>query len=165
MLTARFLWDAIDGANHGHDIGLRTSALWYLVHIWYKHRQPRELEQPTNDAIHAEGHSWLQRLNPLRYYGQGGYRPTATNASGSFQANLEAGFSSATFDLSENIANGDSRAGLDRTEELQAIMRAHNCGFDKARKIYHQRNLQRHNIDPNSGIPLDPKAVVFGTKW
>ncbi|KAJ1985077.1 hypothetical protein H4R34_000254 [Dimargaris verticillata] len=144
---------------------LAAITLWYLVHIWYKHRHPQGLEQPPDNPNHAEGLFWLQRLNVFRYFGHGGYQPTLTNAPGSFQANLESGFSSATFDLSENIASGDPRAGLERTEELQAIMKAHSCGFDKARKIYHQRNLQRHNIDPNTGIPLDPKAVVFGSKW
>ena len=75
---------------------------------------------------------------------------------------MEAGFSSAHFDLAGNIAGGDARAGLDGAAkaEVHRIMRARNCGFDEARRIYTQSRFAKNNIGPD-GLPRDPKLVTF----
>ncbi|RKP35244.1 hypothetical protein BJ085DRAFT_23524 [Dimargaris cristalligena] len=90
-----------------------------------------------------------------------GSRTGANTRTGSFQADLEAGLTSDNFDISSNVRNGDPRTGLDRGDEIKTIMTTEKCGFDEARKIYHERALKSHNIDPLTGIPLDPKAVFF----
>ncbi|KAG5518047.1 hypothetical protein PMAC_003233 [Pneumocystis sp. 'macacae'] len=80
-----------------------------------------------------------------------------------FQADMEAGFSSKTFDIYQNIQNGDKRAGLDdhAKEQIHHIMEEHGCGFDEARMIYNQKCMKRNSIDPKTGRPIDPKAVFF----
>ncbi|KAG2351559.1 hypothetical protein BDR07DRAFT_1455728 [Suillus spraguei] len=69
----------------------------------------------------------------------------------SFSDQARAGLSSPMFDIeSANIAEGDSRAGLDERERKS---------FDQARLIRHNQILARNGIDP-SGMPLDSKAVT-----
>ncbi|GAB7347721.1 hypothetical protein MBLNU459_g5277t1 [Dothideomycetes sp. NU459] len=82
--------------------------------------------------------------------------------SGSFQSDLEAGFSSSTFDLHENLESGDSRQGLDERgkAEVQRIMREKKCGFDEARRAWMVERFGRENIGAD-GRPRDPKAVMF----
>ncbi|KAG1793136.1 hypothetical protein BDR04DRAFT_1104533 [Suillus decipiens] len=80
----------------------------------------------------------------------------------SFSDQARAGLSSPMFDIeSANIAEGDSRAGLDEqgTQEVLDIMRAQRVNFDQARLIRHNQILARNGIDP-SGMPLDSKAVT-----
>ncbi|KAJ2356475.1 hypothetical protein IWW50_003230 [Coemansia erecta] len=77
-----------------------------------------------------------------------------------FIRNYRAGLSSKYFDLSGNIESGDARPGLD-SEEVQRIMEEHNVSFDKARLMRQQQLMARNQIDPRTGMPLDPKAVTF----
>jgi len=84
------------------------------------------------------------------------YAPLST-----FAAQADAGLTSGTFDIEANIADGDSRAGLDErgTQEVLEIMRRERVNFDQARLIRHNRILAENGIDP-SGMPLDAKAVT-----
>ncbi|GFF27004.1 UPF0357 protein AAL017W [Aspergillus udagawae] len=85
-----------------------------------------------------------------------------TRLPSSFTGDLEAGLSSSQFDISSNIADGDTRAGLDNKakREVQKIMKTQNVNFDEARRIYTQRRFATHNIGPD-GRPRDPKFVSF----
>ncbi|OJJ43717.1 hypothetical protein ASPZODRAFT_154238 [Penicilliopsis zonata CBS 506.65] len=80
----------------------------------------------------------------------------------SFAADLEAGLSSSHFNLSANIANGDSRAGLDQNakEEVKRIMKSQKVTFDEARRLYTEHRFAKNNIGPD-GRPRDPKFVSF----
>ncbi|KAJ5570363.1 UPF0357 protein [Penicillium hispanicum] len=80
----------------------------------------------------------------------------------SFAADLEAGLSSSQFDLAANIADGDTRTGLDQRakQEVRNIMRSRKVGFDEARRIYTEQRFARNNIGPD-GRPRDPKFVSF----
>ena len=80
----------------------------------------------------------------------------------SFTSDLEAGLSSSQFDISANIAEGDSRAGLDQRakDEIRKIMRNRKVNFDEARRIYTEQRFARNNIGPD-GRPRDPKFVSF----
>lgn len=79
-----------------------------------------------------------------------------------FSSDIEAGFSSSAFDLSANVADGDSRAGLDAASkrEIQKIMRKRRVDFDEARRIYTEGRFAKNNIGPD-GLPRDPKFVSF----
>jgi len=78
-----------------------------------------------------------------------------------FEAQRDAGLTSNTFDLEENIAD-DVRVGLDERgeEEVRMIMQARGVTFDQARLIRHKEHLTRNGIDPNTGMPLDSKAIT-----
>lgn len=80
----------------------------------------------------------------------------------SFTNDIEAGLTSNDFDLSGNIADGDTRAGLDLQGkmEVQKIMKAKKIGFDEARRVYTERKFAKNNIGPD-GRPRDPKFVSF----
>lgn len=75
---------------------------------------------------------------------------------------MEAGFSSAHFDLAGNVAGGDSRAGLDdrAKAEVRRIMQQRRCTFDEARRVYMQERFAKNGIGPD-GRPRDPKFVSF----
>ncbi|KAK5283921.1 hypothetical protein LTR16_005325, partial [Cryomyces antarcticus] len=72
---------------------------------------------------------------------------------------MEAGFSSAAFDLSGNVEAGDSRRGLDERgkREVQRIMKGRGVGFDEARRLWMEERFGRENIGKD-GRPRDPKA-------
>lgn len=75
---------------------------------------------------------------------------------------MESGFTSSDFDLSANVADGDSRAGLDRKakREINKIMKSRRVGFDEARRLYTEGRFAKNNIGPD-GRPRDPKFVSF----
>lgn len=83
-------------------------------------------------------------------------------ATGSFEADAEAGLSSASFSLAGNIAGGDARGGLEGAAKraVLAIMHRRRVSFDEARRIYMEQRLQQNGIAAD-GRPLDPKAVFF----
>ncbi|KAF9409821.1 hypothetical protein BGZ94_001843 [Podila epigama] len=87
---------------------------------------------------------------------------TESNTS-AFARQLEQGLSSSTFDLRENVLNHDHRQGLENTDEILELMQDHGCDFDQARLLRQQRQLAAHNIDPQTGLSLDPKAVSFSS--
>lgn len=80
----------------------------------------------------------------------------------SFQEDAEAGLTSSDFDLGTNLAEGDTRAGLDRTgkAEVLKIMKTRRVDFSEARRIYMEERFTRNNIGPD-GRPRDPKFVSF----
>jgi len=80
----------------------------------------------------------------------------------SFTADIEAGLTSSDFDLSTNVTEGDSRAGLDQKgkREVQRLMKRRGIGFDEARRLYTERRFAKNNIGPD-GRPKDPKFVSF----
>lgn len=80
----------------------------------------------------------------------------------SFVGDIEDGFTSTDFDLSTNINEGDSRAGLDQVgkREVKRIMYSRRVGFDEARRIYVENKFAKNGIDPD-GRPRDPKFVSF----
>ncbi len=80
----------------------------------------------------------------------------------SFTNDIESGLSSSAFDLSGNVADGDSRAGLDvaSKREIQKIMKNRRVNFDEARRIYTEGRFAKNNIGPD-GRPRDPKFVSF----
>ncbi|KAG0011504.1 hypothetical protein BGZ81_002141 [Podila clonocystis] len=78
-----------------------------------------------------------------------------------FARNIEEGLSSANFDLQLNVINHDQRQGLENTDEIRQLMSEHGCDFDQARLLRQQRMMAAHGIDPETGCPLDPKAVYF----
>ncbi len=79
-----------------------------------------------------------------------------------FAHDIEEGFSSNAFDLSANVATGDTRSGLDDTSkwEIRKIMRSRRVGFDEARRIFTEQRFAKNNIGPD-GRPTDPKFVSF----
>ncbi|KAF9374400.1 hypothetical protein CPB97_012121 [Podila verticillata] len=78
-----------------------------------------------------------------------------------FARNIEEGLSSANFDLQLNVINQDQRQGLENTDEIRQLMSDHGYDFDQARLFRQQRMMAAHGIDPETGCPLDPKAVYF----
>ncbi|GAM86853.1 hypothetical protein ANO11243_048730 [Dothideomycetidae sp. 11243] len=80
----------------------------------------------------------------------------------SFRDDVEAGLSSSSFNLAENIEAGDARAGLDERgkEEVRRIMKERHVDFDEARRLYIEERFGRENIG-RDGRPKDPKAVMF----
>ncbi|KAJ1019863.1 hypothetical protein NDA13_006086 [Ustilago tritici] len=79
-----------------------------------------------------------------------------------WSSNTANGLSSTLFDISANIADGDSRSGLDPSgaQDIQTIMQTQGVSFDQARLIRHKQILVKNNIDPQTGLPLDSKAVM-----
>ncbi|KAJ9066382.1 hypothetical protein DSO57_1027639 [Entomophthora muscae] len=78
-----------------------------------------------------------------------------------FHKDIRDGLSSDTFDTTRNAADpSDRRPGLDSCE-LKLIMQEEQCSFDEARLIHFYRKCCENNIDPHSGLPLDPKAGFF----
>lgn len=81
----------------------------------------------------------------------------------SFAGDIEAGLSSADFDLSANAADGaDGRAGLDdkAKREILRIMKRRRMRFDEARRVYMEGRFKANGIAPD-GLPKDPKFVSF----
>ncbi len=79
-----------------------------------------------------------------------------------FSGDMEAGLSSTTFDLSGNVEEGDSRAGLDAKSkaEILKIMKKKRMTFDQARKTYMEGRFKANGIGAD-GRPRDPKFVSF----
>jgi len=79
-----------------------------------------------------------------------------------FTSDMEAGLSSSDFDLSANVAGGDTRAGLDQRgkREVLKIMKSRRVDFDEARRLYTEQRFTKNNISPD-GRPRDPKFVSF----
>lgn len=82
----------------------------------------------------------------------------------SFTDDMEAGFTSSEFDLSQNVNDSDDRHGLDTEarKEVKRIMKTKKCTFDQARLIFLQDKMRRAGIDPMTGLPTDRKFVSFG---
>ncbi|CAJ0880257.1 10168_t:CDS:2 [Entrophospora sp. SA101] len=79
----------------------------------------------------------------------------------SFRQDIEHGLSSETFDLHQNVVDGDDRSGLDDASEIRRIMKREGLNFDQARLYRQQMKFKSNNIDPQTGLPKDPKLVTF----
>jgi len=105
-------------------------------------------------ALYLTRSRWLHLLpNPGYLY---------TRLPQSFTGDIEAGLTSDDFDLSANVAGGDSRAGLDdkAKKEIQGIMKSRGIDFNEARRVYTEQRFAKNNIGPD-GRPRDPKFVSF----
>lgn len=80
----------------------------------------------------------------------------------SFMGDVESGFTSADFDLTSNITEGDSRGGLDQKakREIQRLMKVRGINFDEARRVYMEQGFKKAGIGAD-GVPRDPKFVSF----
>lgn len=72
-----------------------------------------------------------------------GYHLLPTHA-GSFETDIEDGLTSSQFDLTANLNEEDSRAGLKDKEEIMRIMKKQNVSFDEARLIRQQKILKKN---------------------
>lgn len=79
-----------------------------------------------------------------------------------WNAAVNEGLSSTLFDIEANIRDGDPRVGLDEVgmQDIRRIMQENGLSFDEARLRRHRILLQKHRIDPQTGIPMDSKAVT-----
>ncbi|KNE95337.1 hypothetical protein PSTG_11321 [Puccinia striiformis f. sp. tritici PST-78] len=75
-----------------------------------------------------------------------------------FESAQLAGFDSNEFNITHNLSQDDHRQ-LD-IEEVRRIMLQKKCTFDEARLIRHKRHLKRNGIDPDTGLPMDKKAIT-----
>jgi hypothetical protein len=123
---------------------------------------------PLISALYFTRQFWLHRI-PTRtqinslFSRSTAYLPLPRFRPGSFATDLEEGFSSANFDLTDNILSGDTRAGLDDDDKaaISRIMAVKKVGFDEARRILAGVRMEKNGIDPKTGRPLDPRAVFF----
>lgn len=112
----------------------------------------------SGTVLYLMRNSWLHLMpdlsNPRDYF--------YSRLPHTFTGDIEAGLSSSTFDLSGNVADGDSRAGLDDTakREILAIMKKRRLKFDQARKVYMEQRFSANGIGAD-GRPKDPKFVSF----
>ncbi|OMJ09783.1 UPF0357 protein [Smittium culicis] len=87
-------------------------------------------------------------------------RPIGHGQGNAFAQDYIDGLTSENFDIGLNVASGDNRSGLD-SDEIKLIMKDERVSFDSARLIRQQREMLKNNIDPTTGMPLDPKAFMF----
>jgi hypothetical protein len=92
--------------------------------------------------------------------GKGDWKASKGTADATIAAAVEQGLTSDTFDLSENVANNDTRLVDPAVHAMEAIMERENCSFDEARNIYNKQKMREAGIDPETGLSLDPKAVT-----
>ncbi|KAG0001780.1 hypothetical protein BGZ80_008529 [Entomortierella chlamydospora] len=105
---------------------------------------------------------WLPKLEELRDRLRYSRLPFfRSEEDGSFEQNIEEGLTSSTFDLHQNLLDGDERHGVENADELRKIMKKYRCNFDQARLIHQQNKMKENGIDPRTGVPIDPKAVYF----
>lgn len=125
-------------ASNLYDIML-TSVLY-----WQRHRLWGLLPECTRARLL----SWRRQYVPLEVF--------------DWHSATRAGLSSTLFDIEANIRDGDARAGLDEAgmQQLHHIMQQQGISFDEARLQRHRQLLQQNRIDPQTGIPLDAKAVT-----
>ena len=118
------------------------------VLYWQRHRLWGLLPEFTRVRLL----SWRRQYVPLEVF--------------DWHSATRAGLSSTLFDIEANIRDGDARAGLDeaashhgatRHRTFHALMRQ---SFDEARLQRHHQLLQQNRIDPQTGIPLDAKAIT-----
>lgn len=85
-----------------------------------------------------------------------------TRVPNTFMGDVESGLTSADFDLSSNVMEGDSRGGLDQKakRDVQRLMKLRGINFDEARRVYMEQRFKKNGIGED-GIPRDPKFVSF----
>jgi len=108
-------------------------------------------------VLYLTRNTWLPHLSSIP-----GSNILYSRLPSSFQNDIESGLTSSDFDLTGNMMDGDSRAGLDvaSKREIQKIMRSKRVGFDEARRIFTEGRFAKNGIGPD-GRPRDPKFVSF----
>ncbi|KAJ2611948.1 hypothetical protein H4S08_002919 [Coemansia sp. RSA 1365] len=124
-------------------VGLTIVGLWYVFGLFFR----RSFVRARVARFRSSG---------LPFFNE----QSSEGGIGTFLSDYRAGLSSRNFDISANIEDGDSRPGLD-SDEVRRIMEARSVSFDKARLIRQQQLMKSNDIDPSTGVPLDPKAVTF----
>lgn len=120
----------------------------------------------SGTALYLTRARWLpsfqDTLSRVRLPGSGYLYSRLSPGGGSFEDDIEAGLSSATFDLAGNVEGGDGRAGLDdgAKREILKIMKKRRLKFDEARRVYMEQRFRENGIGPD-GRPRDPKFVSF----
>lgn len=113
----------------------------------------------TATALFFTRSFWLPHVRDIRLPGAD---YIYSRLPSTFAGDMEAGLSSSTFDLSGNVEDGDSRAGLDDAakKEVLRIMKSRRMNFDHARKVYMENRFKANGIGAD-GRPRDPKFVSF----
>ncbi|RYP72397.1 hypothetical protein DL771_004192 [Monosporascus sp. 5C6A] len=113
-------------------------------------------------ALYLARGRWLHLIPELPFLPDGARDYLYSRLPSSFAGDVEAGLSSANFDLSGNVASGDARAGLDDAAkaEILRIMKKRRLRFDDARRVYMEQRFSANGISPD-GRPRDPKFVSF----
>ncbi|RYP07263.1 hypothetical protein DL765_009215 [Monosporascus sp. GIB2] len=113
-------------------------------------------------ALYLTRGRWLHLIPELPFLPDGARDYLYSRLPSSFAGDVEAGLSSANFDLSGNVASGDARAGLDDAAkaEILRIMKKRRLRFDDARRAYMEQRFSANGIAPD-GRPRDPKFVSF----
>lgn len=120
----------------------------------------------TGTALYLTRARWLpgfqSRLHSIHIPGSDYLYSRLTPSGGSFEDDMEAGLSSANFDLAANVEGGDGRAGLDDAakREVLRIMKKRRLKFDEARRVYMEQRFKENGIGAD-GRPRDPKFVSF----
>lgn len=122
--------------------------------LCYEKNMRMQSSSDSSTALYLTRSRWLPFLPGTHYL----YHRLPS----SFARDLEAGLTSSQFDISANVADGDTREGLDERakHEIQRIMASQKVSFDEARRIYTQKHFAKHNIGPD-GRPRDPRFVSF----
>eukprot|EP01134_Creolimax_fragrantissima_P006569 CFRG6569T1 len=70
------------------------------------------------------------------------------------------GMTSESFDLEANLRSGDERGVSSGIDTIEHIMHQRQITFDEARYEYIKFQMYMFGVDPDTGLPLDAKAVV-----
>ncbi len=113
-------------------------------------------------ALYFTQARWIPLLTEVRLPNFPGRDYIYSQLPSTFAGDMEAGLSSTTFDLSENVEGGDARAGLDDAAkaEILRIMKKRRLRFDDARRVYMENRFKANGIGAD-GRPRDPKFVSF----
>eukprot|EP00041_Stephanoeca_diplocostata_P035382 m.1246915 g.1246915 ORF g.1246915 m.1246915 type:complete len:834 (+) comp24688_c1_seq30:199-2700(+) len=91
-------------------------------------------------------------VSPLPSAKRSVVRRDSVQSSSSFQEAAGKGLSSHTFDVSANVAQGDTREI--HTEQVEAVMQRMSCTFDEARLQLVTEQMLRAGVDPDTGLPV-----------
>lgn len=113
-------------------------------------------------ALYFTRSRWLPLLPELPFLPSSTRDYLYSHLPSSFADDMEAGLSSANFDLAGNVQSGDARAGLDNAAkaEILRIMKKRRLRFDEARRVYMEQRFSANGIGAD-GRPRDPKFVSF----
>ncbi|KNC87775.1 hypothetical protein SARC_00147 [Sphaeroforma arctica JP610] len=117
----------------------------------------------SNSAVFIAGGKDMSSMPTRRRADSVGVkRRNASHAAVSgFTKNIIGGLTSSNFCLNENVEQGDERSGLCDKEAafISEIMAQKGISFDEARFELTKRRMRENGIDPETGLPLDERAV------
>eukprot|EP01137_Pigoraptor_chileana_P016815 Opistho-2@73948 len=124
--------------------------------------QPLQPQRVSHKAAQAQHDPTQQHRNHHQKSKHALRQPKrALSVSAAFIGDMERGLTSTSFDLSENVAQGDTRQGLDGSDEVLGIMREKRISFDDARLEMTRMRMLKAGIDPATGLPMDSRFVSF----